>query len=293
MLTLKSNILLAVMILSRFAFSAEILKTDRDVTAFSNYASPGSILLLSSDGRANWVLDAKQTKVASYKITDKDCVPASQSTADMGDTPGMLLAYPFLVGMAQACVIDKKTNSIHSIAKFTDLPENAYSLTYAGDDSTTSYFIMNGKPWASDGYLFLVSIDKTNFSVKLRQFATAVPGSSGAMWRDSKSLWITSWPGEIYEIPNDRLLAAIKSGGKLVFSQLATRRFAGIDGMSLFMMGNDDSLLYYNTADYESYTVNRTSGARNIIKPPCEPISGAQKDWLILCNGRSLQTWRE
>ena len=135
-------------------------------------------------------------------------------------------------------------------------------------------------------------MDKRSLKVDLRELVTDVPGLSGAMLLERDTLWVTVWPGSIFKISLLKLQDLIHSGGKLSFAKLATQEFREIEGMSIFMLGNDRFFLYYN-GENESYTVQRSSGARKVVKPNCLPISGFQEQWLTLCNGNSLESWRD
>ncbi len=283
------------LLIPHVAFAAEIARFDHNVAGFENHAVPGSVLLISQDGQADWLNGTRIERKASYKVLDKICTPSTQDTSLMGAGGGMTLAYPFLVGVERACYIDEKTKSIRLLADFhASLPRNPYSLVYAGADEAAAYFLINGRPYpdGKEGYLELVTIDKQTLKVSVKGLATAVPGYSGANFFDRDTIWITSWPGSIYKMAFSDLHALVQRGGSAPFPQIATEEFHGIDGMSLFMLGNDRAFLYYN-GEYESYTVNRSNGVRTTVKPSCLPISGLQSQWLVLCNGNTLESWSE
>lgn len=277
------------------ASAAEVLRFDQSVAGFVNYNRSQSLLFMTENGQANFVSvsDAPRiTHTASYKITNPNCVPFGQNTTTMdGSHTGMTLAYPFLVGVGWACIIDEATNTINLISEFP-LPENPYSIVYAGEDQNTSYFLMNNKLWSGIGYLHLVSIDKNTHSITTKIVAQNVTGYSGAMLFDSGDVWVTVWPGKIYKILQQNVVSLWHATAPVNFAQLAQLEFSNISGMSLFMLTNNHSLLYYND-EYESYTVQKENKKVVDASLSCVPISGYNQDWLVLCNGTSLQTWHQ
>jgi hypothetical protein len=273
--------------------AAEIARLDRSVVGFANNAVPGSVLLLSQDGQADWLKDARAERKQTYRIIDQACSPTSQNTTTMGSKGGLTLASPFLVGVGTACYIDEANKTIRLLSDFTkSLPTGAYSAVYAGADTVAAYFLINGRPFpdGTDGYLDLVTLDKRTLKVSVRELVKEVPGFSGAMVFDQDAVWVTSWPGSIYKVDLAALQGVIRAGGEVSFPKVAIQKFHDIDGMSLFLLANESSLLYDNGA-YESYTVNRQSGARTIVKPSCTPIASYQTQWLVLCNGNTVETW--
>lgn len=292
----SSFIFLLFTLLFQSVFATELFKFDRNVAGFVNYSSPQSLMFSSQDGKTNWMTDTTVIKTTNYQIINSICTPRSQNTMDMdGSQAGMTLAYPFLVGIGFVCKIDEQRNSIYLVSNFT-VPENAYSVVYAGQDTNSAYFLINSKPTQGDGYLHLVSISKLTDQVTTRVFATNVPGYSGAMLFDNGDVFVTSWPKKIFKISNSNLLRLAQGSTQANFLQIAQLVFSGIDGMSFFMLKNDKSLLYYNVydgEDYDSYTVNVSNKIRSNVSIPCPPVAGYKQEWLLLCGGTSLQTWYE
>ena len=235
-LRVSGLILFAALLFPHAVLANKISQFDRSVFGFVNHNSSQSLLFISSDGKADWMNDTSITKKVSYAIANPSCTPRGQNTMTMDKNQGgMTLAYPFLVGVGWVCKIDDQTNSIHLISQFT-VPENAYSVVYAGEDESTSYFLLNSKPWKSDGYLHLISIHKLTSQVTTRVFATNVPGYSGAMLFDKNGVWVTTWPGKIYKIPHETIISLAKEMSRENFSQISQLMFSGINGMSLFML---------------------------------------------------------
>jgi len=268
--------------------ASELHHFDRNVVGFVDHTSEDSILMISEDGNADWIKDTNIIKKNTYNITHENCIPRSQSTMTMdAEQSGMTLAYPFLVGVGRVCKIDEETNSINLVTNF-DIPTNSYSIVYAGEDTNTSYFLMNVRPWTTEGYLLLVSINKTHSQVETRILMKNVPGLSGAMHFNKSDIWVTSWPGKIYKVSSQKVIDLIHTGAQTDFLNIAELSFENIDGMSFFLLANNHSLLYYNY-EYESYMVNISKATQSNVSVPCLPIKGYHDGWLVLCEQNSLQ----
>lgn len=275
--------------LSASGVAEELLRVPGPVVGFADQASrDASVLLLSKEGQAYWVGAQKSLRSVHYRVESELCRPATQATAM--DSPGMTLAYPFLVGIKHACRIDEGTGTIRLIASLGEqLPANAFSVSFAGDDAEASYFVINGRPWETEGYLLGLTIQKKTRQATLRKLVTGVPGYSGAMAYHGGSLWITVWEGSnsIYQIDGQRLLSSLRNGASTSFAAIAEKKFAGIEGLSLYLVVNEASWLYFN-GGYGSYLVEKRDGARAEVSPKCEPIVGVGTGWLLLCDGQRL-----
>lgn len=271
--------------LDRSALAEEIYGFDRAVVGLADQRSPGSALFISSDGRADWFQGGKFKRSQSYSVVHPECLPKSQSTS----SGGLTLAYPFLVGTSTACIIDESSRSIRLLASF-GWRSNSFSATYAGEGPTTFNFLINGRPWDTEGYLGLVTIDKTTLVVKSRELMSDVPGYSGAMVFEGGNVWVTVWAGDnlIYKISGAKLGELAQSGAKASFASVMTQAHAGIEGLSLFMLASEDSFFYYN-GEYESYLIEKGSGRQKKIVQDCEPIVSYGKQWLVLCGGLGLE----
>lgn len=281
---------------AQIATANELFRFNREVVGFVDYKTKDDMLFISQNGQADWMtISTQATESVSYHITNSNCIPSSQNPMSMEgttDSPhaGMTFAYPFLVGLGWVCVIDDKNNSIDFVSEFS-LPENFYSIVYAGEDQNSSYFLMNSKPTKGTGYLHLVSINKKTFAVTTKVFATNVPGYSGAMLYDSGDVWVSTWPAKIYKISRQNLMNTTQSGAQANFTQIAQLELNNGMEMSFFMLRNNNALLYFNE-DYGSYTINFSSKKMFNVSLPCLPVSGYGQEWLVLCNSISLQNWR-
>jgi hypothetical protein len=284
--------LFTILTLPSLSPAADLYELGRNAVGFANNARPGSTLLLSQDGQADWLVGARLERKEAYRILDQACVPVSQNTAIKG---GLTLAFPFLVGAGKACFIDEGAKSIRLLSDFrASLPRGPYSAAYAGADDKAAYFLVNGaRIDGSSGYLQLVSIAKDTLAVAVGPLVTDVPGASGSMVFAQEAEWIASWPGSLYKVELAKLQSLIKSGKTAAFSQVATEEFSGIEGMSLFVLANERSFLYFNGDFAESYVVARANGARTSVQLACAPLAGYDKQWLTLCNGHLVESWGE
>lgn len=276
---------------NQFVNADEIFRFEHNVVPFVNYTD-GNVLFLSSNGQADWMnTETQEIKSGSYSITNPKCIPYNQNTTSMDGSPaGMTLAYPFLVGLGWICAIDENAHAINLLSEFS-LPTNFYSIIYAGEDEISSYFLINSKPTKGTGYLNLLSINKKTFFVSTKVFATDVPGYSGAMLYDNGDVWVTTWPSKIYKISKENFINTAVSNTSAKFPHIAQLEpFNNGMEMSLFMLKNNNSFLYFNE-DYGSYTINFSNKKMSNVSLPCLPVSGYGEEWLLLCNNVSLQTW--
>lgn len=275
------------------ALGTELVRTNQKSVAFRNYSSSSSIILLGQAGQLVMLNDLKAVKGKVYKV-DTSCNLKTQNTVMMStDEGGMTLAYPYFVGVGKVCMMDETTNSIRLVSNFkTSLPRNAFSVTYAGQDSTAVYFLLNGRPYPEGtvGYISALVINKADQKVSVRNLLTDVPGFSAAMVYDGAQIWVTTWyqTNDIYKLSTAQLLDLIKTSGTAQFSSVTTKTVGGFEGMSSFALKNDSGFLFFNDG-FDSFKINLPNSAPAPIKPSCEPIAGEKTSWISLCEGTRLE----
>ncbi len=273
--------------------AAEVVRVSQKSFAFKNNSSPRSVLLLSETGSAVWVNDLKPATGKTYK-TDVACNLKTQNTVMMGDPEGgMTLAYPYFVGVGKVCFIDEAAGAIRLISNFKNsLPRNAFSASYAGQDATALYFLINGRPYpeGTAGYISALVISKADQKVSVRSLLSDVPGFSAAMVYDGAQMWVTTWlqTNDIYKISSALLLDLIQKGRTAKFSEVAVKIADGFEGMSSFALKNESGFLFYNEG-FDSFKVNSNTGAATPLQTLCEPVSGEKNAWLGLCDETRLE----
>lgn len=301
MLTNCIKVLVLILGFSVQVGAVELFRFDRKVVGFQNHAKQGSVLFVSDDGRADWFQDGKLERKTEYQVRDKKCRMNSQDTSSMAEIGGMTLAYPFLVGLGRVCYLQESDHTVRLVWDFeARLIEGSFSATYAGENQEYSYFLINGRNIKSeeDGYLSLIRIHKLEkLATWTPDFITGLFGFSGAMVPDSNSVWVTTAlapEGGIFQILFEKLHAQAKATHPDKFCSLTTDKIFQIENgrLSIFMLSNQTSFLYYNGTDYPSFTVSKNTGKEQ-EKPfsnRCIPVSGLANQWLILCDGTVLET---
>lgn len=295
MLTRMNKLIgLILVFISINVLATEVVKFNRIVTALTDYSTTDRVMLISQSGQVSWLKQLKIESERTYKMTNLACLPKSQNTVDMGGSAkGMTLAYPFLVGTNQVCYIDEANNSIRLLTLFDKkLIADTFSVSYAGEDENSSYFLMNARqfPDAAEGYMLLVSIHKITLAVSVRKFITSVPGFSAAMLSNGATLWVTSWleKNDVYKISISQLISQIQKNNLVSFASLAVKSFGGFEGTSSFMVKNDLGFMYFNQGA-ESYVIEPQKSIKSIFKLACEPIMGIKNQWLQLCDGNRIE----
>lgn len=280
-----------ILMMSAVGQATSVLKLDRQVFAFADYAAQSSILLISPDGLTDWYTNSRAVKGPAFKVADRDCTPLSQNTLSMDAAGGMTLAYPFLVGVDRVCYFDESTKTLRLLGRFSDqLPNNSFSAVYAGSDQSSVHFLVNGRvfPQMKTGYLFLVSVHKKTLMISTREIVNEVPGYSGGMFYENQNIWISTYPGRIFKIVTADLQSLISSGAKTTFSQIAAETVKGFEGLNGYMLASHELFYFYNRDD-QSYTVNRQTRERKVVSTPCEPVAAQGARWLMLCSANSLE----
>lgn len=272
----------------------EIIQFNYPVVGYTNYAKINSLLFISDNGTATWFENLKNISEKNYKISSSECLAKSQNTSQMDtEISGLTLAFPFMVGLDRACVIDETTQTIKLISNYRQaLPKNAFSIAYLNEDSNFSYFLINGRefPNADYGYISILSINKKTFATSIDAFISDIPGFSAAMLVDSKEFFITTWEGqnEIYKMSVDSLTKLAQNKKIAKFNQLANKVTVSFTGMSTFVIKNNTHFLFYNK-DYENYLINSITGLRENFRSACTPIAGYQNNWIVLCNDNRVE----
>ena len=275
------------------ANATELVRLDQKVNAFINFGVNDSVFLISEKGNSFWLNSLKNSAGKTYNI-DPACNISTQNTVAMdAGEGGMVLAYPYFVGIGKLCQIDELTNRIRLVSSFSNqLPQNPFSLSFAGSDDTSLYFILNGRPYPNGnaGYISALVVNKATSKVVVKNLLTDVPGFSAAMIYDNDQLWITSWlnTNDIYKISSSKLLAMIKASAVSKFSDIAAKAVGGFEGMSSFAFKNQTGFLFYN-AGFDSYSVSLANGNSTPATLSCEPIAPAKTQWLFLCDGNRLE----
>ena len=297
MLTKINNIVLSTFVLLScslgFASPTELFHLNQKVAGFVNYSTPASTIFISETGSLFMLTDLKLQQGITYQI-DPACNLKTQNTSSMdGSEGGMILAYPYFVSLGKVCRFDNEQKQIRLVADFTkDLPQNNFSLSYAGGDDSNVYFVLNGRvyPDGQAGYIYSVAISRKNNSVSIRPFINDVPGFSAAMVYGSGQLWITTWMGknQIFKIPAMNLLTMLQGANSYKFSDVASQVSDSFPGLSSYVLKNESDFLYYNN-EFDSYSVSTvTKSGPQPFKSSCEPVNGYKSQWILLCDSNSI-----
>ena len=174
----------------------------------------------------------------------------------------------------------------------SSLPRNAFSVSYAGQDASAFYFLINGRPYpeGTAGYISALVISKADQKVSVRSLLSDVPGFSAAMVYDGAQMWVATWfqTNDIYKLSTAQLIDLIQKGRTAKFSDVAVKNAGGFEGMSSFALKNESGFLFYNEG-FDSFKVNAGNGVATPLQTPCEPVSGEKTVWLGLCDGTRLE----
>lgn len=278
------------------AGAESLLQLDRAVTAFPDHAAEAATLLISEDGRADFLENGRRTRERKFRVAHRDCRPLSANTVSLDTAGGLTLAYPFLVGTDRICYLDESAGVLRLLARFgAGLPAGAFSAVYAGQNALETRFLINGRefPDARAGYIWLLTVNRRNLHVQLRELITDVPDFSGGMLFEPGRIWIGTYPGQLHRVLLADLDALIASGRSTPFARIAATGFSTGDGLNGFLLGNARYFLFDNgnVAGFESYLIEKKNGFRTQVKPPCPPVAGRGDGWLLLCNRNSLELW--
>jgi hypothetical protein len=209
----------------------------------------------------------------------------------------MTLAYPYFVSLGKVCFINEAEKRITLVADFKNqLPRNAFTVSYAGADEKSVYFVMNGRvfPTGESGYVNVIALNKIDHVVTVRPLLVEVPGFSAAMYNDGKQLWVTTWMGrnQVYRLGTAYVLQLIKTQKFYRLGDVAVKTYENFEGLSGFVLKNENDFLYFNK-DQPSYLVNisnpgKTSATPKTVQNSCEPFLGYKNGWLLLCSGDSI-----
>ncbi len=248
--------------------------------------------MISRDGKADTVVAGKIEKTETFSKIDAGCLPGSQNTTGMtGSDMGLTLAGNYLVGVGVVCRIDRAESRIRLLSDFKSrLPENAFAAAYVGEHAGRVYFLLNGRPLEGAGYAQVVSIHTQTQAVEVRAALAELPGFSGAMLRVGGVFWFSLWEGTntTYEVSTQTLLAALATGAVKEFASLAVAKQSGFEGISSFALANESEFLFYNNR-YQSFVLDRKTGATKPVAPTCEPLMGEKATWWVLCGSRTLE----
>ncbi|AGH95372.1 hypothetical protein [Pseudobdellovibrio exovorus] len=297
MRTHKNNFLIiSLLFLASVTQAQEVLQFNAPVTGFIDYTAPQNsrLVFITENGVTSFIQEERIQTQRRFRIAHNDCKPTSQSTVSMDQAGGLTLAYPFLAGTNRLCYFDEKAGAIRLLSNFTSmLPSNTFSAVYAGAQNDDVYFLINGRvfPQAKAGYILLLTVNKQTLQISVRELITEVPDYSGGMLFEQNKIWINTYPNRIFRVLLTDLHQLIRQKKSIPFSQIAIENFRSTDaGLNSFVLNNKNSFLYFND-EYESYIINRKTGFKTTVQPTCLPVAGRSENWLVLCNGNSLQIW--
>ncbi len=242
---------------------------------FHDLADPQRFLALNGEGQSRFFSEGQFQKQVPVKVASPECAPQKLLEAKF--------AFPYFVALDRICVIE---NDSLTLLLVETPPENAYSVTYFGEEENWDYFLINGRPWEALGYVKLRAIHKKTRETKLRDLVIEVPGYSAGMWMEPKDLYVTIWEGtnDVFQFDTAQIWKAIQSQTTLQFTQIAKKVAGPLTGLSLAMFGGDEDFLFYNLG-HASYTVHRSKVTQTKIAIPkeCRLIAPMKSEWVISC----------
>ena len=271
------------------------------VTAFEDQSQSSSLFFLGEKGeswRTTDSADGPVTNAGPSFAIDSDCGLGSQNTSFTD--AGMTLASPFFVGLGKVCLKDEGNKTIRKVADFK-LPEDSFSVTYLAKTETDVFFVLNNKPFRTldeDGQISVIKVSLADSSAVLRPVLSKVPGYSGAMRSDGTSLFVASSysdasgnsVNDIFAVDSSLLLSLFEKSATQEFLTSVKLQNEAVEGLSLFLLNNQDSLLFLNSYDpYESFTLTKAGSVRSVIDTACTPVSGWKTNWAVLCEGVKLK----
>jgi hypothetical protein len=294
--------LIAVSWLPTAGHSKEVITTFRaPVSGFINHLKPTELRFFSEDGRSD-ILTLPSTKGGLFKISPgptytvinpDSCFPGSQNPMSMGDQGGLILAYPYLVGVDRVCGIDEERKEIRLLEKFSENPFD-YFVAFAGVYLGKLHFAINGRDMRKDaGYLKTFNIDpKTNAVSQAIHLPFSVPDFSGPMISVNSNLFITSWIGQIegqkISKVSHAMLAALERETELqpTGDVLKATPMKNFRGQSQLMLFNRYEVLFFNGLDsgIESYSITQITNKKSSeFVPACTPVQGFEDQWVVYC----------
>ncbi len=313
---MKFLALLLPLLCSTSAHAKEVLHTFlRPVTGFINHVDPSELRFFDESGLSDVLKIPSQpgetfriTQSTKYTVLDKTkknsegkdqdyCALKSQSPMNMGANSGMILAYPYLVGVDRVCIIDESRRQIRLLATLTASP-NDYYVAFAGFEGGHYHFLINGRDMSQPtGYLKKFSINvKTDRITRPTTLPLSIPGYSGPMIYSQGEVYITTWIG-IVKGPNDEEQDMGQNIVKLnkTMSALIPTQMWGFKGQSQFLLFNELEAFFFNGLDTNigSYSVTRLTNIKPFGEfiPTCTPVqSYGERQWISYCaEGKTLE----
>lgn len=306
---MKSLSLLLPLLCSTSAHAKEVLHTFlRPVTGFINHVDSSELRFFDETGLSDTVKIPTQPGASfqikpstTYTILNKNlCTPNSQNPMSMGDLGGLILAYPYLVGVDRVCIIDETKKQIRLLATLTASPGDFF-VSFAGAYSGRYHFVINGRDMNDPvGYLKRFSIDTNTHRVVDRiVLPLALPDYSGPMIFSKGDVFVTMWVG-VDEGQNVTKIsqAAIASllPGELVENNsdyIKSTPMKSFTGQSQLLLLNDLEAFFFNGLDQNigSYSVTRRTNSKSTeFIPTCTPVQGYKDLWISYCaKGKTLE----
>jgi hypothetical protein len=268
-----------------WAAQSVLYKAAEKTRFFLDHTKKNRILAIAEQGSATWIATAGAVPFKTFNSIDPKCFEAPQ------DFDKLELIYPFLISLKNVCLIDEAANSIRFIGEI-QTPVNAFGKVYVGEDGDSIYFLINGRPFDSEGYLKLLTIKKNSHEILVTDFITQVPGYSGGASYLGDSLFVTIWDetNQIYQASIKTILALARQNKTIKFSDLLQKLGAPFEGLSLSMFANQQDFVFINDG-YDSYRIDRNSGVLQNINVPigCIFLGGWAQDWLLSCGDQELR----
>jgi|GEM_PF-4800512 len=210
-----------------------------------------------------------------------------------GACSGSAFAGQYVVGLTANCLLDDDRERIVDLGP-TPAFDNAFHISWLDEDDTSVRFLMNGRPWTSEGYIMLRTIDKVSSRAQAKNFVSGVPGYSGAMSvnRGIDTFLFTMGTGEfsnvLYSAGLAGLRAAAAAGATFNFQE-KFQEAARFEGLSFNMDALGDKLVYHTEESY-LYDIKGNRRQEHGLRQGCEPFAFDGPDALLAqCDGKEIR----
>lgn len=277
--------LIIFIITSAYASFSTYANIPKDSLIVNDFSTQDKFLILNSDGTTHFLTKGILKDGITYNFLDDEC--------SVSKLNNMTLAFPFLLNAEKTCILDENKKQIYLLNQVSP-PPNSYSLMYFGENDDWIYFLINGRPWETSGYLKLRTINKKTQEIYLHDLILEVPGYSSGMWHSGKIFFITVWDdeNEIFSLDISLIWETIHNSSTISFDKIAKKVLGPFSGFSIKMFATSDQFLFDNsTYKYQSYLINRLDNKFSplSIQQDCHIISPVENEWLIRCLNGELK----
>lgn len=250
---------------------------------FYDHSEQERLLIIAQNGAVNFLINGQLQNLGIYHSIHPECIAEKMV--------GVTFAFPFFVNLERVCFINEAQKTIDLLI-LEKASNNSFSTMYWGTEGDWTYFLLNGKPWESSGYLKIRAINKKTTQTFLQNLILQVPGYSGGLWLNGKDFFVTVWNGanEIFTLDTDKIWNSIHNSTTIQFNQVANRIAGPFKGLSLELFVNSEYFLFQNS-EYQNYAIHRTNETRYNVSIPeeCFIIGPLKYEWFLLCNEIELK----